>query len=71
MGWQQLISIAEEAKHLAAEEANRLPEDCPRCGERLISGPDAILFCTFDGYRADGSLPAQSLSNRGGMGPAR
>jgi len=51
MSWEQLAAIREEARQLAAEDAEAPPVACFRCGEPLSSAPDGGLFCRFDGWR--------------------
>jgi len=50
MSWNQLLDIYREAADEAREEKSRRPTACPDCGEPLISGPDGVLFCKFDGF---------------------
>ena len=53
-GWYTLLRILAEAR-----EPDRRPQSCPHCGEPYRSGPNAELFCPFDGYRPqEGRRPA-------------
>lgn len=51
MGWEQLLSIYQEAKQIQEEDALRDPVACPNDGTILETGPDGQLFCRFDGWR--------------------
>lgn len=53
MSWDQLRSILEEAREIAALEAASPPVDCPECGTALRSGPSGVLYCPFDGWRSN------------------
>lgn len=52
MSWEQLIAIEQEARQILADEASSDPVACPNDGEPLVEGPDGVLFCRFDGWRA-------------------
>jgi hypothetical protein len=54
MAWEQLLSIAREAADELQQERTRPPQACPNDGEPLTTGPNGVLFCRFDGWRADG-----------------
>lgn len=51
MAWETLLAIYREAADEARAEAGAPPQACPNCGEPVRSGPDGVLFCTFDGWR--------------------
>jgi hypothetical protein len=51
MSWEQLSSMLAEARALDAEEATKVPVDCPNDFTPLREGPDGQLFCPFDGWQ--------------------
>jgi hypothetical protein len=55
MSWQQLLDIAREAADEVRVEQTQPPAACPVDGEPLITGPDGVLFCKFDGVTWQGS----------------
>lgn len=55
MSWGQLVSIYREAIEEARAERARPPVACPNDGTVLISTPGGVLFCSFDGWRWNGT----------------
>jgi len=55
MSWEQYAAIARLARDEYAQSMARLPIDCPNDGQPLQTGPDGVLFCTFDGWRDSGT----------------
>ncbi len=53
--WYALVSIVDEAMAYAAIEPKMRLLACPNDGEPYTQGPDGALFCTYDGYRPDGT----------------
>jgi hypothetical protein len=47
--WYGLVDILREGAQLYLEEQQALPTACPDCGEPLRTGPNAELYCPFDG----------------------
>lgn len=47
--WYGLINILQEGAQMAREELERDPVACLDCGEPLRTGPNAELYCPFDG----------------------
>lgn len=47
--WYGLLDILHEGAQLHREERERLPAACLDCGEPLRTGPNAELYCPFDG----------------------
>lgn len=47
--WYTLVDILNENAEIAREERERVPEACGDCGEPLLTGPHAELYCPFDG----------------------
>jgi hypothetical protein len=52
MSWEELRSIQRDVAAEFLAEQSRPPLDCP-AGDPLTTGPDGVLFCTFDGWRSD------------------
>jgi hypothetical protein len=50
VSWEQLLSIREDLIE-AYRHDQAPPQACPNDGEPLVSGPDGVLFCHFDGWR--------------------
>ncbi len=55
MGWEELLSIAEQNRVYRAEEAATDPASCPNDGHPLQTGPDGWLYCVYDGWRPLGA----------------
>lgn len=51
MSWNQLRSIAQEARDAAASGRAIEALVCPNDGELLTQGPNGDWLCRFDGYR--------------------
>lgn len=49
MGWEQLISIIEEGKEEMEREIVRREHVCPFDGTPLLTGPNGVRYCRFDG----------------------
>lgn len=60
MGWQQLLTIAAEAREARRAEQAAPPQACPRCGEPLRAGPGPVLFCRFDGWQQGAGVGVDS-----------
>jgi hypothetical protein len=59
MSWQQLGDILSEGVYLAENERSRPRQACPNDGEPLREGPDGQLYCSWDGWRPDGTFVGQ------------
>jgi uncharacterized Zn finger protein (UPF0148 family) len=53
MSWRQLLQVQAEAAQFMAEDAAIRPIACPNDGVPLRLGTNGVLFCPFDGWRAD------------------
>lgn len=50
MSWEQLQAITQEARDEARAERAQRPTACPNDGEPLLTGPNGLLYCPFDGW---------------------
>jgi hypothetical protein len=51
-GFEQLLTIIQDAQAELDAERAEPPAACPKCSEALRTGPDGVLYCRFDGWRA-------------------
>lgn len=51
MSWDQLLSILKSNTQDQGKLKNEPPTSCPNDGTPLLTGPDGILFCPFDGWK--------------------
>ena len=54
MPWGELVSVYREAMEEERAFRSQPPQACPNDGTPLQSGPDGVLFCSFDGWRWEG-----------------
>lgn len=51
MSFNELITIRQEAREIAAEEAAKPPVECPHDGQQLVyHAGKGLWHCPFDGY---------------------
>ena len=50
MSWQSLLGMIQEAREIDAQEAAKVPVECPNDYTALQEGPDGTLSCPWDGW---------------------
>jgi hypothetical protein len=47
MAWEQLLGMIQEARDIDADDASKVPVECPNDYTLLKEGPGGVLFCPW------------------------
>jgi hypothetical protein len=51
--WWDLVALGEEIRQAREDTRAQGWTSCPNDGTPLVTGHDGVLYCKFDGWRAD------------------
>lgn len=51
MAWETLVAMIAEARDIDAQEASKVPQECPNDYTPLREGPNGISYCPWDGWQ--------------------